>query len=167
MKNLTELTASWEVISGWKVAPEGCGFMAAGHRIKVGNYATIGDDATIGNYATICNLATIGRGATIGNGATIGDYTTIGNGATIGDYTTIGYNATIGDFATNLQELGRADGYNIIIASINGIAYISGGCRWLTLTDALAHVSDKEGYEQRRDAMEYAKIVANRNGWAF
>jgi hypothetical protein len=113
MRNLTELTASWEVVSGWKVAPEGCDFMVVGH------------------------------------------------------YAKIGHGAKIGHYANNLQELGTADGFAIVIANVSGVAYISGGCRWMTLAAALKHVAGKDGYEQRRDAMEYAKIIAKREGWLF
>ena len=54
---IEEISRNWEREDEWRIAPAGLTWIAEGHRIIVGN------DASIGSYAHIGNDASIGNGA--------------------------------------------------------------------------------------------------------
>ena len=76
--------------------------------------------------------------------------------------------ARIGDFASEVIDLGSADGYRKCIANVNGVAYIGAGCRWFTLSEAVKHW---ESHDENRDLtlclMQSAIHIAGLKGWAF
>ena len=183
---IEKISRGWKRDGDWRIAPAGLAWIAEGHQIVVGNYASIGDGTRIGNYASIGNYAYIGEGACIGEGASIGNYASIGNGTSIGNYVNIGNYASIGegarignyahignyasigDFASEVIDLGFADGYRKCIANVNGVAYIGAGCRWFTLAEAIKHW---ESHDENRDLtlclMQSATHIARLKGWAF
>ena len=175
---IEEVSRNWEREGEWRIAPAGLAWIAVGHRIIIGDGASIGNGARIGDGASIGNGARIGNGASIGNGARIGNYASIGddasignyarigdgarigngasigNGARIGDGASIGNGARIGDGArigngaSEAIDLGFADGFRKCIANVKGVAYIGAGCRWFTLDEAIKHW---ESHDKNRD----------------
>ena len=138
MIRIEEISRDWERDGEWRNAPAGLTWIAEGHRVIVGNYASIGSYARIGNDASIDRYASIGDGATIGNDA------------------------------SEVIDLGFADGYRKCIANVKGVAYIGAGCRWFTLAEAIEHW---ESHDEDRDLtlclMQSAIHIAGLKGWAF
>ena len=180
MTRIEEISRKWERDGDWRIAPAGLAWIAEGHQIIVGDYASIGDGSSIGNYtrlgyyASIGNNTSIGDGTRIGDGTSIGNYTSIGDGTSIGnntsigDGTRIGDDTSIGDGASEVIDLGYADGFRKCIANVHGVAYIGAGCHWFTLAEAIKHW---ESHDKNRDLtlclMQAAIHIAGLKGWAF
>ena len=98
----------------------------------------------------------------------IGNDASIGNRASIGNYASIGDGARIGNDASEVIDLGFADGFRKCIANVKGVAYIGAGCRWFTLDEAIKHW---ESHDENRDLtlclMQSAIHIAGLKGWAF
>ena len=195
---IEEISRKWKRDGDWRIAPAGLAWIAEGHRIIVGDYASSGDGSSIGNYTRlgycasigsdthigeatsigdgtrIGNCTRIGDGTSIGNCTRIGDGTSIGNDVNIGDHTQIGDlthiggTASIGNGASEVIDLGFADGFRKCIANVKGVAYIGAGCRWFTLAEAIKHW---ESHDKNRDLtlclMQSAIHIACLKGWAF
>ena len=150
MTRIEEISRKWERDGDWRIAPAGLAWIAEGHQIIVGDYASIGDGSSIGNYTRL------------------GYYASIGNNTSIGDRTHIGDDTSIGDGASEVIDLGYADGFRKCIANVHGVAYIGAGCHWFTLAEAIKHW---ESHDKNRDLtlclMQAAIHIAGLKGWAF
>jgi len=73
---------------------------------------------------------------------------------------------TLGAKSSDATDLGWADGYRKCIAQVDGVAYIGAGCRWFTLSDAIAHWSAKPDRVMTMCLMESALAIAGLNGWS-
>ena len=147
---IEEISRKWNRDGAWRIAPAGLAWIAEGHRIIVGDYASIGNNTSIGD------------------GTRIGDGTSIGDDTRIGDRTHIGDDTSIGNGASEVIDLGYADGFRKCIANVNGVAYIGAGCRWFTLAEAIKHW---ESHDKNRDLtlclMQSAIHIAGLKGLAF
>ena len=80
----------------------------------------------------------------------------------------VGDGARIGNYASEVIDLGYADGFRKCVANVNGVAYIGAGCRWFTLAEAIKHW---EAHDKNRDLtlclMRAAIHIACLKGWAF
>ncbi len=195
---IEEISRKWKRDGDWRIAPAGLAWIAEGHHIIVGDYASIGDGSSIGNYTHLGYYASIGiythigdvtsigdgtsignytrigdgtsigAGTSIGNGTHIGDDVNIGDHTQIGDLTHIGGAASIGNDASEVIDLGYADGFRKCIANVKGVAYIGAGCHWFTLAEAIRHW---ESHDKNRDLtlclMQSAIHIAGLKGWAF
>ena len=195
---IEEISRKWKRDGDWRIAPAGLDWIAEGHQIIVDDYASIGDGSSIGNYTRLGNGTrignytrigdctsigsdtgigrytrigdgtSIGSGTSIGNGTYIGDAVNIGDHTQIGDLTHIGDAASIGNDASEVIDLGYADGFRKCIANVNGVAYIGAGCRWFTLAEAIKHW---ESHDKNRDLtlclMQSAVHIARLKGLAF
>jgi hypothetical protein len=50
---------------------------------------------------------------------------------------------------------------------VNGVAFIGGGCRWMTLANAEKHVSDDDSAKriEQRETLVLARAIATRLNW--
>ena len=165
MIDFEECTREWERDGDWRIAPDDCPYMVAGHRVMVGRGATIGTRARIGTWTSIGDRASIGTGASIGDRASIGvearigDWAKIGTGVSTGTGVRIGDEARIFAWATFVADLGYADGYRKCLVTVNDVYYIDAGCRHLTMLDALAHWSN-HAYDRRATMAQLAYAQA-------
>ena len=95
----------------------------------------------------------------------VGDWCTLGNKCTLGDGCKLGDECRLGDGCTNPIDIGFYDYYRKTIANVNGVAYIGAGCRWFTLDAAIKHWGNKPDRITTFAAMQFAKIIADNNGW--
>ena len=165
---IEEISRKWERDGDWRIAPAGLAWIAEGHQIIVGDYASIGNNTSIGNYTRLGDGTRIGNNTSIGDGTRIGDDVSIGDDTRIGDRTHIGDDTSIGNGASEVIDLGYADGFRKCIANVNGVAYIGAGCHWFTLAEAIKHW---ESHDKNRDLtlclMQAAIHIAGLKGWAF
>jgi hypothetical protein len=132
-------TKGWAVDAfGWSIAPTGLSWVHAGSRVTLGNYVRLGDRVMLGDDVTLGNRVTLGNGVRLGNDVTLGD------GVRLGGYVKLGDDVRLGDYATvrrgeAIADIGCADGYRKCLSQLDGVAYVSAGCRDFTLAQALKH----------------------------
>ena len=155
MINISREVRSWEIDGGWPVSP-GVSWCAKGYKIKVGNRVRIGDRVSIGDEARI------GFNVEIHSGACIGTAARVLSEAWVGGY------ALVGAGSTFVADIGTSDGYSKALCSLDGVAYIGSGCRWLTINAAAERWGNHD--EDRSMALcllESAKAIANLKGLKF
>lgn len=105
----------------------------------IGAWSVVGDGSRVAAWTIVGVASRIGAGVRIGDGAGIGNWASIGDRARVDAQVNIGDGARIGANATDITDLGWADGYRKCLYYVRGRPYIGAGCRQLTLASAHKH----------------------------
>ena len=132
---------------------------------QIGKHVEIGNNVKIGNYARLRDNSTVKDGCILGNSTRVGTFAVVGNRVTVGDYQDVSAASIIGDDTECFFNIGFADGYMKTLCMVNGIAYISAGCRWMTLADAIVHWGEKPNREVTSCLLKSAIAIAELRGW--
>ena len=169
--NISEIISTWEVFGGWSVAPAGLDWIKEGYRIKVGANCTIGDECTFGNYCRFGNWCNLGAGCTFGDGCTFGNGCNLsadcrfGNRCRFGDGSNLGAGCHVHSDMHNPVDLGFVDSYRRVVGSVDGVAYVDGGCKRLSISEARKNWKGRDDRKKALAQLGYAVALAKINHW--
>jgi UDP-3-O-[3-hydroxymyristoyl] glucosamine N-acyltransferase len=115
----------------------------------------------LGNWVKLGNRVTLGKDVKLGEGVTLGNDVKLGEGVTLGE------GVKLGEGVTAVHDLGVADGYRVALALVDGNAFIGGGCKFMSLHDAIAYVANKPERAEILNRIIYASEMATRLGWKW
>jgi hypothetical protein len=126
-----------EIVKSWPVNGYGWSVSPGVPWCAVGDWVRLGDRVTLGDRVRL------GDGVTLGDGVRLGD----------------GVNVPKGQHAV---DLGVSDGYRKVLVMVDGDPWISAGCRWFTLADAIDHWSyHKKDRRATKAQMVYAQALVD------